>query len=58
MSDANSENRFVLNFGGRPARQVIEKYHTLIESQSQGFTYQDYTRRRKFEISDRLGSLF
>ena len=44
MSDVNSGNRFVLNFGGRPARRVIQEY----ESQSQGFTYQDYTRRRKF----------
>ena len=37
MSDVNSGNRFVLNFGGRPARKVVKDY----ETQSQGFTDQD-----------------
>ena len=40
MSDVNSGNRFVLNFGGRPARRIVKDYDT----QSQGFTDQDWTR--------------
>jgi len=28
MSDVNSGNRFVLNFGGRPARRIVKEYET------------------------------